>query len=118
VVLDVVVVVEVVELVLVVLVGVEVLVVEDVVELVDVVELLVEVVVVVEAAPGGVTVRAKLPWYVAKPSTTMKYVCPAVTVGVIFDPRCGFVPSREVAHPVVSSLQATSIPDAHDPCRR
>src|SRR6184192_4915840 len=46
-----------------------------------VVELLVGVVVVVDAT-GGVTVRLKVPCAPLKPSTTMKYVCPAVTVGV------------------------------------
>jgi hypothetical protein len=78
----------------------------------------VEVVELVEVAAGGVTVRAKLPWDVAYPSTTMKYVCPATTAGVRMEPRCGFVRSVVVPQPTVSSLQATCVPVAHTPWRR
>src|SRR5262249_48000580 len=52
------------------------------------------------------------------PSTTMKYVCPAVTVAVKRDPRRGSVPSPLMPHPFVSSLQPTSAPFAQVPCRR
>src|SRR5437867_11334992 len=37
--------------------------------------------------PGDVTVRLKVPCVPPYPSTTMKYVCPAVTVGVMRDAR-------------------------------
>src|SRR5438105_15539848 len=40
------------------------------------------VVVVGTGSAGGVTVRLKVPCAPPYPSTTMKYVCPAVTVGV------------------------------------
>src|SRR5207249_327437 len=74
----------------------------------------VEDVVVVEA-PGGVTVRLKVPVAPAYPSTTMKYGCPAVTVGVMREAR-----NRPLALAHVSSLHpaATSGPLAHAPRRR
>src|SRR5437762_3683 len=73
-----------------------------------------DVVVVVEA-PGGVTVRVKVPVAPPYPSTTMKYVCPAVTVGVMREAR-----SRPVALGQASSLHpaATSGPPEHTPLRR
>jgi hypothetical protein len=48
-----------------------------------------------------------LPLAPLKPSTTMKYVSPASTVGVMTEPWFGPPP---VAHPGVSSAQATSLP--------
>src|SRR5437660_1548424 len=73
------------------------------------------VVVVGAASPGGVTVRLKVPCAPAYPSTTMKYVCPAVTVGVMREAR-----NRPVALGQVSSLHpaATSGPPEHTPLRR
>src|SRR5207247_7807800 len=64
-------------------------------------------VVVVVEAPGGVTVRVKVPVAPPYPSTTMKYVCPAVTVGVLREAR-----SRPLALAQASSLHpaATSGP--------
>ena len=47
----------------------------------------------------------------------MKYVLPALTVGVTFEPRCGNVLSSVVPQPCVSSLQLTCVPDAHAPWR-
>src|SRR5947207_2642625 len=44
-------------------------------------------VVVVVEDEGGVTVRLKVPVAPPYPSTTMKYVCPAVTVGVMREAR-------------------------------
>src|SRR5438034_833738 len=72
-------------------------------------------VVVVVEAPGGVTVRVKVPVAPPYPSTTMKYVCPAVTVGVMREAR-----SRPVALGQASSLHpaATSGPPEHTPLRR
>ena len=72
-------------------------------------------VVVVVEAPGGVTVRVKVPVAPPYPSTTMKYVCPAVTVGVMREAR-----NRPLALAHVSSLHpaATSGPLAHAPLRR
>ena len=72
-------------------------------------------VVVVVVAPGGVTVRLKVPAAPAKPSTTMKYVRPAVTVGVMREAR-----DRPVELVQASSLHpdATSVPLAHVPLRR
>src|SRR5881398_216317 len=72
-------------------------------------------VVVVVEAPGGVTVRLKVPVAPAYPSTTMKYGCPAVTVGVMREAR-----NRPLALAHVSSLHpaATSGPLAHAPRRR
>src|SRR5437867_8074946 len=84
---------------------------------VDVVEVLVigGRVVVVVAGSGGVTVRLKVPVAPAYPSTTMKYGCPAVTVGVMREAR-----NRPLALAHVSSLHpaATSGPLAHAPLRR
>src|SRR5207247_7368652 len=81
---------------------------------VDVVEVLVigGRVVVVVAGSGGVTVRLKVPVAPAYPSTTMKYGCPAVTVGVMREAR-----NRPLALAHVSSLHpaATSGPLAHAP---
>src|SRR5213594_3111951 len=73
------------------------------------------VVVVGAASPGGVTVRLKAPCAPAYPSTTMKYVCPAVTVGVMREARF-----RPVALAHASSLHpaATSGPLAQTPLRR
>src|SRR2546425_1049527 len=56
-------------------------------------------VVVVVEAPGGVTVRLNVPCAPPYPSTTMKYACPAVTVGVMREAR-----NRPVALGQVSSL--------------
>src|SRR5437899_783171 len=71
------------------------------------------VVVVVERT-GGVTVRLNVPCAPPYPSTTMKYVCPAVTVGVRREARY-----RPVALVQASSLQpaATSGPLAQAPLR-
>jgi len=57
------------------------------------------VVVVVVPPPGGVTVSVKVPLLNPKPSTTMKYGTPAVTVGVTRDASDGVQP--------LSSLHAT-----------
>src|SRR5207253_9865153 len=67
---------------------------------------------VVVEAPGGVTVRVKVPCAPPYPSTTMKYVCPAVTVGVMREAR--FMP---LALAQASSLHATAVPLAQDPPR-
>src|SRR5437899_7477269 len=66
-------------------------------------------------SPGGVTVRLKVPCAPAYPSTTMKYVCPAVTVGVMREARF-----KPVALAHASSLHpaATSGPLAQTPLRR
>src|SRR5204862_259293 len=71
--------------------------------------------VVVVESPGGTTVRVKFPGAPAKPSTTMKYVRPAVTVGVMREAR-----DRPVELVQASSLHpdATSVPLAHVPLRR
>src|SRR5439155_25716380 len=61
-------------------------------------------VVVVAEAPGGVTVRVKAPVAPPYPSTTMKYVCPAVTVGVMREAR-----SRPLALTHASSLHPAAI---------
>ncbi len=68
------------------------------------------VVVVVLLALGGVTLSGKLPLDVEYPSTMMKYVCPAVTVGVRREARTRPV---ELVH--ASSLQppGSSLPVAH-----
>lgn len=111
--------VELVVLVLVVEVAVDVLVVELVVTLLEVLVLdvtLVEVVVVVGTA-GGTMRRPKAPLLPPYPSTVMKYVCPAVTVGVSRDPCEGLFASP-VVHPLVSSLHANSVPVPHAPPRR
>src|SRR5204862_6700164 len=73
------------------------------------------VVVVGVGAPGGVTVRLKVPCAPAYPSTTMKYVCPAVTVGVMREARF-----KPVALAHASSLHpaATSGPLEQTPLRR
>src|SRR5439155_717149 len=72
-------------------------------------------VVVVVEAPGGVTVRVKVPVAWPYPSTTMKYVCPAVTVGVMREAR-----SRPLALAHASSLHPAAIsgPLAQTPLRR
>src|SRR5207245_1717080 len=72
-------------------------------------------VVVVVGAPGGVTVRLNVPCAPPYPSTTMKYACPAVTVGVMREARF-----RPVALAHASSLHpaATSGPLAQTPLRR
>src|SRR5205814_10475600 len=62
---------------------------------------------------GGVTVRLKVHCAPPYPSTTMKYVCPAVTVGVRREARNRPV---ELAH--ASSLHPASDPLAHPPLRR
>jgi len=62
---------------------------------------------------GGVTVRLKVPCAPPYPSTTMKYVCPAVTVGVRREARSRPV---ELAH--ASSLHPASDPLVHAPLRR
>src|SRR5205814_1493128 len=79
-----------------------------------VVELPRGVVVVVVEAPGGVTVRLKVPCAPPYPSTTMKYVCPAVTVGMIREAR-----NRPLELGHVSSLHpdTTSGPPEHTPLR-
>src|SRR5206468_4810607 len=72
-------------------------------------------VVVVVEAPGGVTVRLNVPCAPPYPSTTMKYACPAVTVGVMREAR-----NRPLALAHASSLHpaATSGPLAQTPLRR
>src|SRR5947208_6943048 len=79
-----------------------------------VVELPLSVVVVVVEAPGGATVRLKVPCAPPYPSTTMKYVCPAVTVGVRREAR-----ERPVELVHASSLHpdTTSGPLAHTSLR-
>ena len=81
---------------------------------VDVVKIVVVVTAgnVVVEAPGGVTVRVKVPCAPPYPSTTMKYVCPAVTVSVMREAR--FMP---LALAQASSLHATAVPLAQDPPR-
>src|SRR5207253_5379230 len=66
-------------------------------------------------APGGVTVRVKVPVAPPYPSTTMKYVCPAVTVGVMREAR-----SRPLALAHASSLHPAAIsgPLAQTPLRK
>src|SRR6266516_540340 len=71
------------------------------------------VVVVVVLPPGGVTLSAKVPLAPPYPSTMMKYVCPAVTVGVMREAR-----SRPLELTHASSLHPTSAPPAHTPLRR
>src|SRR5947207_1407530 len=89
----------------VVVVGVGVVVVDGVVVVVGrVVGVLDGSVVVVVEAPGGVTVRVKVPVARPYPSTTMKYVCPAVTVGVMREAR-----SRPLALAHASSLHPAAI---------
>src|SRR6266496_2661146 len=68
--------------------------------------------VVVVAPAGGVTVRLKVPCDPPYPSTMMKYVCPAVTVGVTREAR-----TRPVELAQASSLHPTSAPLAHTPLR-
>src|SRR5438046_2411483 len=72
-------------------------------------------VVVVVEAPGGVTVRVKVPVAPPYPSTTMKYVCPAVTVGVMREAR-----SSPLALTHASSLHPAAIsgPLAQTPLRK
>ena len=72
------------------------------------------VVVVVVEAPGGVTVRVKFPCDKPKPSTTMKYVFPAVTLGVMREARDNPV---ELGHASSLHPAATSGPLAHTPLR-
>jgi len=65
---------------------------------------------------GGVTVRLNgpldPPHDPAKPSTTIMYVWPAVTVGVTREPWFAFAPGHgsDVPHESVSSLHASSAP--------
>src|SRR5439155_1076107 len=72
-------------------------------------------VVVVVEAPGGVTVRLNVPCAPPYPSTTMKYACPAVTVGVMREAR-----NRPLALAHASSLHPAAIsgPFAQTPLRR
>src|SRR5947207_468500 len=72
-------------------------------------------VVVVVEDEGGVTVRLKVPVAPPYPSTTMKYVCPAVTVGVMREAR-----TRPLASAHASSLHPAAIsgPLAQTPLRR
>src|SRR5439155_1253003 len=72
-------------------------------------------VVVVVKAPGGVTVRVKVPVATPYPWTTMKYVCADVTVGVMREAR-----SRPLALAHASSLHPAAIsgPLAQTPLRR
>jgi len=84
-----------------------------VVEVLAVVVVVGVVVVVVLLPPGGVTLSAKVPLAPPYPSTMMKYVCPAVTVGVIREAR-----SRPLELTHASSLHPTSAPPAHTPLRR
>src|SRR5439155_336342 len=73
------------------------------------------VVVVVVEAPGGVTVRLNVPCAPPYPSTTMKYACPAVTVGVMREAR-----NRPLALAHASSLHPAAIsgPFAQTPLRK
>src|SRR5437667_424305 len=86
----------------------EVLVVEDVVVDWGRVEVVVE-------APDGVTVRLNVPCAPPYPSTTMKYACPAVTVGVMREAR-----NRPLALAHASSLHPAAIsgPFAQTPLRK
>src|SRR5213595_3202662 len=84
-----------------------------VVEVLAVVVVVGVVVVVVLLAPGGATLSAKVPLAPPYPSTMMKYVCPAVTVGVMREAR-----SRPLELTHASSLHPTSAPPAHTPLRR
>src|SRR5213078_4211857 len=72
-------------------------------------------VVVVVVGTGGVTVRLNVPCAPPYPSATMKYVCPAVTVGVRREARY-----RPVALVQASSLHPAAIsgPLAQAPLRR
>src|SRR5438876_1012030 len=72
-------------------------------------------VVVVVEAPGGVTVRLNVPCAPPYPSTTMKYACPAVTVGVMREAR-----KRPLALAHASSLHPAAIsgPFAQTPLRK
>src|SRR5947199_272140 len=72
-------------------------------------------VVVVVVAPGGVTVRLNVPCAPPYPSTTMKYACPAVTVGVMREAR-----NRPLALAHASSLHPAAIsgPFAQTPLRK
>src|SRR5881396_444992 len=72
-------------------------------------------VVVVVEAPGGVTVRLNVPCAPPYPSTTMKYACPAVTVGVMREAR-----NRPLALAHASSLHPAAIsgPLAQTPLRK
>jgi hypothetical protein len=72
------------------------------------------VVVLVLAPLGGVTLSENAPLRPAYPSTMMKYGVPACTVGVRREPWAG---PDAVAHPVVSSFQASSGPLPHTPWR-
>jgi len=105
------------EVVVVVVVGGRVLVLElDVV--VDVELDVLELVVVVGGAGGGVTVRPKVPCAPSNPSTTMKYVCPAVTVDVMREPWFAPVAIGHASSPAGgSSSHVTSVPSVH-PRRR
>src|SRR3989441_1050950 len=71
-------------------------------------------VVVVVEAPGGVTVRLNVPCAPPYPSTTMKYACPAVTVGVMREARNR---PLELGHASSLHPDTTSGPLAHTPLR-
>src|SRR3989442_15256344 len=76
--------------------------------------LVVEVlVVVVLLPPGGATLSAKVPLAPLYPSTMMKYVCPAVTVGVM---REAWNRPLELTH--ASSLHPTATPPPPTPAPR
>src|SRR5207249_2721502 len=68
-----------------------------------------------DGAPGGGTVGGRAPAPPPYPSTTMKYVCPAVTVGVMREAR-----SRPLALAHASSLHPAAIsgPLAQTPLRK
>lgn len=79
--------------------------------------------VLVIALAGGVTVRTNVPLGPTqerplKPSTTMKYVCPAITGRVTNEPLVSALEQPSVVpQPVVSSLHAMSLPPLHQPLR-
>src|SRR5437764_1424010 len=72
------------------------------------------VVVVGTGSSGGVTVRLNVPCDPPYPSTTMKYVCPAVTVGVMREAR---LRPLEFAHASSLHPDTTSAPPEHTPLR-
>src|SRR5438093_5300123 len=72
------------------------------------------VVVVGTGSAGGVTVRLKVPCAPPYPSTEMKYVCPAVTVGVMREAR---LRPLEFAHASSLHPDTTSAPPEHTPLR-
>jgi hypothetical protein len=72
--------------------------------------------VAVGAAPfGGVPDKLKVPFAPLKPSTTMKYVCPAVTASVARDAWWSL--GSLVPQPATSSAHASCDPVAHAPPR-